>query len=100
MLNWIGMEKNLTSLRCPPWVYKADIPFRPVHFSSSSEFALSSAIELRTKKLGAKTFTATHTLNDAKLLVTQVLHFLSRFKLVNMLSCDVRFYSKTSGVEV
>ena len=83
MLNWAhatagedGGEKSesqsVVALKCPSWIYEADIPFRKVTFSENCEAAIENAIASRRKKKGPKSYVAANNLTETKLLISQV----------------------------
>jgi hypothetical protein len=73
MLKWAHADADAAvTLKCPSWIYEADIPFRTVTFSENCEAAIEEAIAARRKKKGKGSYAAAGNLEEAKLLISQV----------------------------
>lgn len=106
MLGWAQKDRTVTELRCPSWIYEADIPFREVLFSPAAEVAMEAAFGTRQKQAGKKSFFATRNLTEVKCLIKQVQNLLMKcnFLCLRIIfcdhTCDIRFCSKILGAEI
>lgn len=74
MLSWARAGESATQLKCPSWVYEADIPFRKVVFPQEAENAILFALDVRARSGRSKSaYYASSCAEELKCLIEQVI---------------------------